>query len=115
MGVVARLSHNGEGGWTVDTVGCTTEGTAADYRPLILCLRGIQERASMNLPPWPYQNGSADEAKAAERACKKTILPRLQPSQIARSDSLESLGSLSFSERDAGSASMTFPHIVSSG
>lgn len=41
--------------WRVSSIGCATQGSARDYRPILLCLRAIQEKKHQRQPEWPHQ------------------------------------------------------------
>jgi len=53
--VACRMASDGNRGWGVSSIGCTTQGNARDYRPTLLCLRAIQEKKHERGPEWPHQ------------------------------------------------------------
>lgn len=61
--------------WTMETFGTTCNGNAYDYRPVLLCLRAIQEVKYDKLPQWPCLKRVNPSEAAAQR--KALLLPRL--------------------------------------
>jgi hypothetical protein len=53
--VACCMASDGNRGWAVSSIGCTTPGNARDYRPTLLCLRAIQEKKHERGPEWPHQ------------------------------------------------------------
>jgi len=54
--VTCCMFNEGNGCWGVSGVGSASSGSARDYRPILLCLRAIQEKKYYSMPPqWPHQ------------------------------------------------------------
>jgi len=90
--VMSSISRGPTGVWSLGTHGCTCQGNARDYRPLLLCLRAIQERRHSRAPPWPHQVRPQPGQPALP---KVPLLPRLpesvpQPERRASQASTES-------------------------
>lgn len=53
--VACCMSRNQSSCWDVSSVGCEVKGNARDYRPILQCLRAIQEFKHQAQPEWPHQ------------------------------------------------------------
>jgi len=71
------------GCWVISSVGCSTQGCARDYRPILNCLRAIQERGYDRPPEWPHQLPILNAHEPVERQVPGP--PRLGgPTKLAR-------------------------------
>jgi len=71
------------GCWCVSSVGCSTQGSARDYRPILNCLRAIQEKGYERPPAWPHQLPILNNPEPVERMTPGP--PRLGgPTKLAR-------------------------------
>merc|ERR1712048_1358383 len=53
--VLSCASRQDDGNWRLETFGCTSQGNARDYRPMLLCVRAIQEKKYTLTPQWPHR------------------------------------------------------------
>lgn len=88
--IVSALSRNSYSQWSLCTYGTTSPGNGHDYRPLLLCLRAMQEYRHTKLPPWPRQARDGDGCDA--RGLMLARLPSMLP--IERRDSRCSIRSM---------------------
>jgi len=62
--IVCALSRDNNDGWRLCTYGTTSDGNGQDYRPLLLCLRAMQEHKHVQIPCWPRQARDGDDCNA---------------------------------------------------
>jgi stress response protein SCP2 len=78
--VMCCMSLDGARCWGISSIGCSTQGSVRDFRPILQCLRAIQEKKhEERKPEWPHQLPilGAGAAYPAENVSKLPGPPRL--------------------------------------
>lgn len=87
---LACLSTSCDGRWALERLGATRPaGNSRDYRPMLRCLRAIQEKRHPNLPQWPHR--ALLENNVAPLGARPARLPRLMEPIINEGSGLPGL------------------------